>query len=107
MGKKLCQIFRSEKFFKNILKVLKRKKTFFAKMGKNVSFTQKRVKNFVKFPDCFKKDKKRFFAKMGKNVSFTQKWVKNFVKFSGSEKFFKNILKVLKRIKKAFFHKNG
>ena len=51
--------------------------------------------------------KKVFFAKMGKNVSFTQKWVKNLVKFSGSEKIFKNILKVLKRMKKVFFCKNG
>ena len=40
---------------------------------------------------------------MGKNVSFTQKWVKNLVKFPGSEIFFKNILKVLKRVKKRFF----
>ena len=40
---------------------------------------------------------------MGKNVSFTQKWVKNLVKFPGSEKIFKNILKVLKKIKKGFF----
>ena len=44
---------------------------------------------------------------MGKNVSFTQKRVKNLVKFSGSEKIFKNILKVLKRIKKRFFAKMG
>jgi hypothetical protein len=44
---------------------------------------------------------------MGKNVSFTQKWVKNLVKFPGFEKIFKNILKVLKRIKKGFFYKNG
>ena len=44
---------------------------------------------------------------MGKNVSFTQKWVKNLVKFPGSEKIFKNILKVLKRIKKVSFAKMG
>ena len=37
-----------------------------------------------------------FFAKVDKNVSFTQKWVKNLVKFPGSEKIFKNILKVFK-----------
>ena len=36
-------------------------------------------------------------------MSFTQKWVKNLVKFPGSEKIFKNILKVLKKIKKGFF----
>ena len=41
------------------------------------------------------------------NLSFTQKWVKNLVKFSGSKKDFKNILKVLKRIKKPFFAKMG
>ena len=44
---------------------------------------------------------------MDKNVSFTQKWVKNLVKFPGSEKIFKNILKVLKRMKNCFFAKMG
>ena len=48
-----------------------------------------------------------FFAKVDKNVSFTQKWVKNLVKFPGSEKIFKNILKVLKRMKNCFFAKMG
>ena len=66
MGKKLSQIFRfwvPKKFFKNILKVLKR-------------------------------IKKRFFAKMGKNVSFKKKWVKNLVQFPGSEKIFKNMVRL-------------
>ena len=40
---------------------------------------------------------------MDKDVSFKQKWVTNLVKFSSSEKIFKNIVKVLKRIKKSVF----
>ena len=38
--------------------------------------------------------KKPFFAKMGKNVSFKKKWVKNLVQFPGSEKIFKNLVRL-------------
>ena len=40
-------------------------------------------------------------------MSIRQKWVKNLVKFLGSKNSFKNIVKVLKMIRKAFFSKMG
>ena len=53
------------------------KKLIFAKMGKNVSFTQKWVKIQSNFQIVLKRIKKGFLAKIGKNVSFIQEWVKN------------------------------